>query len=110
MCFGLQCKRILTICLCDLCCKQCIIQCHRDQGQPQPIFFFMQTEQDMYRSSISVQFLCEEEETPAEKALKPNSASEVLADFSLVRTYSTDSVYIEEYDGVRSYNRFCQNH
>ena len=63
--------------------------------------YYMQTEQDMYRSSISVQFLCKEEEAPAEKTLKPNSAAEVLADFSLVRTYSTDSVYIEEYDGVR---------
>ena len=63
--------------------------------------YYMQTEQDMYRSSISVQFLCKEEEAPAEKTLKPNSAAEVLADFSLVRTYSTDSVYIEEYDSVR---------
>ena len=63
--------------------------------------YYMQTEQDMYRSSISVQFLCKEEEAPAEKTLKPNSATEVLADFSLVRTYSTESVYIEEYDGVR---------
>jgi len=63
--------------------------------------YYMQTEQDMYRNSISVQFLCKEEEAPAEKTLKPNSATEVLADFSLVRTYSTDSVYIEEYDGVR---------
>ena len=63
--------------------------------------YYMQTEQDMYRSSISVQFLCKEEEAPAEKILKPNSAAEVLADFSLVSTYSTDSVYIEEYDGVR---------
>ena len=63
--------------------------------------YYMQTEQDMYRNSISVQFLCKEEEAPAEKTLKPNSAAEVLADFSLVRTYSTDSVYIEEYDGVR---------
>lgn len=63
--------------------------------------YYMQTEQDMYRSSISVQFLCKEEEAPAEKTLKPNSAAEVLADFSLVRTYSTESVYIEEYDGVR---------
>ena len=63
--------------------------------------YYMQTEQDMYRNSISVQFLCKEEEAPAEKTLKPNSAAEVLADFSLVRTYSTESVYIEEYDGVR---------
>jgi len=63
--------------------------------------YYMQTEQDMYRNSISVQFLCKEEEAPAEKTLKPNSAAEVLADFSLVRTYSTDSVYIEEYDSVR---------
>ena len=63
--------------------------------------YYMQTEQDMYRSSISVQFLCKEEEAPAEKTLKPNSAAEVLADFSLVRTYSTESVYIEEYDSVR---------
>ena len=63
--------------------------------------YYMQTEQDMYRSSISVQFLCKEEEAPAEKTLKPNSAAKVLADFSLVRTYSTDSVYIEEYDSVR---------
>ena len=63
--------------------------------------YYMQTEQDMYRSSISVQFLCKEEEEPALKTLKPNSAAEVLADFSLIRTYSTDSVYIEEYDGVR---------
>ena len=63
--------------------------------------YYMQTEQDMYRNSISVHFLCKEEEAPAEKTLKPNSAAEVLADFSLVRTYSTDSVYIEEYDGVR---------
>ena len=63
--------------------------------------YYMQTEQDMYRNSISVQFLCKEEEAPAEKTLKPNSATEVLADFSLVHTYSTDSVYIEEYDGVR---------
>ena len=63
--------------------------------------YYMQTEQDMYRNSISVQFLCKEEEVPAEKTLKPNSAAEVLADFSLIRTYSTDSVYIEEYDGVR---------
>ena len=63
--------------------------------------YYMQTEQDMYRSSISVQFLCKEEEALAEKTLKPNSAAEVLADFSLVRTYSTDSVYIEEYDSVR---------
>ena len=63
--------------------------------------YYMQTEQDMYRNSISVQFLCKEEEAPAEKTLKPKSAAEVLADFSLVRTYSTDSVYIEEYDSVR---------
>ena len=63
--------------------------------------YYMQTEQDMYRSSISVQFLCKEEEAPAEKTLKPKSAAEVLADFSLVRTYSTESVYIEEYDSVR---------
>ena len=63
--------------------------------------YYMQTEQDMYRNSISVQFLCKEEEAPAPKTLKPNSAAEVLADFSLIRTYSTDSVYIEEYDGVR---------
>ncbi|MBQ3590973.1 MAG: DUF4367 domain-containing protein, partial [Clostridia bacterium] len=63
--------------------------------------YYMQTEQDMYRNSISVQFRCKEEEAPAEKTLKPNSAAEVLADFSLVRTYSTESVYIEEYDGVR---------
>ena len=63
--------------------------------------YYMQTEQDMYRNSISVQFLCKEEEAPTPKTLKPNSAAEVLADFSLVRTYSTDSVYIEEYDGVR---------
>ena len=63
--------------------------------------YYMQTEQDMYRNSISVQFLCKEEEAPAEKTLKPKSAAEVLADFSLVRTYSTESVYIEEYDGVR---------
>ncbi len=63
--------------------------------------YYMQTEQDMYRNSISVQFLCKEEDASAEKTLKPNSASEVLADFSLVRTYSTESVYIEEYDGVR---------
>lgn len=63
--------------------------------------YYMQTEQDMYRNSISVQFLCKEEEAPAEKTLKPRSAADVLEDFSLVRTYSTDSVYIEEYDGVR---------
>ncbi|MBR4959884.1 MAG: DUF4367 domain-containing protein [Clostridia bacterium] len=63
--------------------------------------YYMQTEQDMYRNSISVQFLCKEEEAPAEKTLKPNSAAEVLENFNLVRTYSTDSVYIEEYDGVR---------
>ena len=63
--------------------------------------YYMQTEQDMYRKSISVQFRCKEEEAPAEKTLKPNSAAEVLADFSLVRTYSTESVYIEEYDSVR---------
>jgi len=63
--------------------------------------YYMQTEQDMYRNSISVQFLCKEEEAPAEKTLKPKSAAEVLADFSLVRTYSTESVYIEEYDSVR---------
>ncbi len=63
--------------------------------------YYMQTEQDMYRNSISVQFLCKEEEAPDEKKLKPRPASEVLEDFSLVHTYSTESVYIEEYDGVR---------
>ncbi len=63
--------------------------------------YYMQTEQDMYRNSISVQFLCKEEEAPAPKMLKPKSATEVLENFNLVRTYSTDSVYIEEYDGVR---------
>ena len=63
--------------------------------------YYMQTEQDVYRDSISVQFLCKDEEVSAQKALKPNSAAEVLSDFSLVRTYSTESVYIEEYDGVR---------
>ena len=62
--------------------------------------YYMQTEQDMYRNSISVQFLCKEE-APDEKTRKPRSASEVLADFSLVHTYSTESVYIEEYDSVR---------
>ena len=63
--------------------------------------YYMQTEQDMYRNHLSVQFLCKEEEAPAEKSLKAHSASDVLEQFELVRTYSTDSVYIEEYDGVR---------
>ena len=63
--------------------------------------YYMQTEQDMYRNSISVQFLCKDEEAPAAKSLKVHSAADVLDGFSLVRTYSTDSVYIEEYDGVR---------
>ena len=56
--------------------------------------YYMLTDQDMYR------FLCKEE-TPAAKTLKPKSAAEVLSGFELVSTYSTDSVYIEEYDGVR---------
>lgn len=63
--------------------------------------YYMLTDQDMYRNNISVQFLCKEEETPDTKALKLKSAAEVLAGFELVSTYSTDSVYIEEYDGVR---------
>ena len=63
--------------------------------------YYMLTDQDMYRNNISVQFLCKEEETPDAKALKPKSAAEVLAGFELVSTYSTDSVYIEEYDSVR---------
>ena len=67
-------------------------------GEPD---YYMQTEQDMYRDHISVQFLCREDETPAEKTLKAHSAADVLGEFALVRTYSTDSVYIEEYDGVR---------
>ena len=63
--------------------------------------YYMLTDQDMYRNNISVQFVCREDETPDTKILKPKSAAEVLAGFELVRTYSTDSVYIEEYDGVR---------
>ena len=43
----------------------------------------------------------DEDETPDTKTLKPKSAAEVLAGFALVSTYSTDSVYIEEYDSVR---------
>ena len=67
-------------------------------GEPE---YYMQTEQDMYRNHLSVQFLCKEEESLAEKSLKAHSAAQVLEQFELVRTYSTDSVYIEEYDGVR---------
>ena len=63
--------------------------------------YYMLTDQDMYRNNISVQFLCKEEETPDTKTLKTKSAAEVLAGFELVSTYSTDSVYIEEYDSVR---------
>ncbi len=63
--------------------------------------YYMLTDQDMYRNNISVQFLCKEEETPDTKTLKPRSAAEVLAGFELISTYSTDSVYIEEYDSVR---------
>ena len=63
--------------------------------------YYMLTDQDMYRNNISVQFLCKEDESPVERALKPNSAVWVLDGFALVSTYTTDSVYIEEYDGVR---------
>ena len=63
--------------------------------------YYMLTDQDMYRNNISVQFVCREEESPVERALKPKSAANVLDGFALVSTYSTDSVYIEEYDGVR---------
>ena len=63
--------------------------------------YYMLTDQDMYRNNISVQFLCKEDETPDTKTLKTKSAVEVLAGFELVSTYSTDSVYIEEYDSVR---------
>ena len=60
--------------------------------------YYMLTDQDIYRNDISVQFLCKEDETPDTKTLKTKSAAEVLAGFELVSTYSTDSVYIEEYD------------
>ncbi len=63
--------------------------------------YYMLTDQDMYRENISVQFFRKEDNSVSEKALKPRSAVKVLADFALVRTYSTESVYIEEYDGVR---------
>ena len=63
--------------------------------------YYMLTDQDMYRNNISVQFVCREEESPVERALKPKSAANVLDGFALVSTYTTDSVYIEEYDGVR---------
>lgn len=63
--------------------------------------YYMLTDQNMYRNSISVQFVCKEKETTDSKALKPKSAAEVLSGFELLSTYSTDSVYIEEYDGVR---------
>ena len=63
--------------------------------------YYMLTDQDMYRNNISVQFVCREEESPVERALKPKSAANVLDGFALVSTYSTDSVYIEENDGVR---------
>ena len=63
--------------------------------------YYMLTDQDMYRNNISVQFLCKEDELPVERALKPNFAAEALDGFALICTYTTDSVYIEEYDGVR---------
>lgn len=63
--------------------------------------YYMLTDQDRYRNNISVQFLCKEAETPDAKMLKPKSAAGVLEGFELVHTYSTDSVYIEEYNGVR---------
>ena len=63
--------------------------------------YYMLTDQDMYRNNISVQFVCREEESTDARVLKPNSAVGVLDGFALVGTYSTDSVYIEEYDGVR---------
>ena len=63
--------------------------------------YYMLTDQDMYRNNISVQFVCKEEESRDTKALKPKSAAKVLDGFELVSTYSTDSVYIEEYSGVR---------
>lgn len=61
---------------------------------------YMWTEQDRNREFISVKFLFEEDEISVGKTLKPHSASDVLENCELVRAYSTESVYIEEYDGI----------
>lgn len=63
--------------------------------------FYMLTDQDIYRGNMSVQFLCEEADSVSAKELIPRSAADVLDEFELIRTYSAEAVYIEEYDGVR---------
>lgn len=63
--------------------------------------YYMLTDQNIYRNNISVQFVCKDGKISDAKTLTPKSAADVLVGFELVRTYSTNLVYIEEYDGLR---------
>lgn len=69
-----------------------------EAGEPA---YDMLTSQDTCRENLSVQFRCRDADTVSDTPLKPRSAAEVLTDFTLEHTYRTESVYIEEYDGVR---------
>lgn len=63
--------------------------------------YYLLTEQDAYRDNMAARFLCKNETAVSEKTLKPQSVSEILSAFTLISTYTAESVYIEEYDRIR---------
>ena len=63
--------------------------------------YYLLTEQEAYRDNMAVRFFCKNEDIVSHQSLKPRSVSEILSAFTLVSTYTAESVYIEEYDGVR---------
>lgn len=91
--------RIAAICLCVMVVGIGTgVPLYVDANTPE---YHMLTDQEMYRETISVQFLRREKTSEYKKTIRPRSAAEVLDDFTLERTYSTEAVYVEEYDGVR---------